>query len=105
MRILLSKLSFLKTASKTLLFLLAALVIVSCSTSETEILVFSKTEGFRHGSIESGVVALEKMGKETGFSVTATEDSKYFEEDSLKQYATVVFLNTTKNYSFKYIFL
>jgi cytochrome c len=97
MRILLQKLSFLKTCTKTVFFILAALSIVSCSTRETEILVFSKTEGFRHGSIESGVVALEKMGRESGFSVTATEDAKYFEEDSLKHYATVVFLNTTKD--------
>ncbi len=86
-----------KLLTKGFLFILAALFVVSCSTREKEILVFSKTEGFRHGSIESGIIALEKLGQENGFKVTATEESKYFVEDSLKQYATVVFLNTTKD--------
>jgi cytochrome c len=59
------------------------------------ILVFSKTKGFRHSSISAGIAAIEKLGKENGFTVDATENSAYFTEDSLKQYAAVVFLNPT----------
>ncbi|MBC6997282.1 ThuA domain-containing protein [Cytophaga sp. FL35] len=60
-------------------------------------MVFSKTAGFRHGSIESGVTALKKLGKENGFKVIATEDSNLIVEDSLKTYSAVVFLNTTRD--------
>jgi type 1 glutamine amidotransferase len=61
------------------------------------ILVFSKTAGYRHESINAGKLALLKLGKENGFLVDTTEDENYFTEDSLKKYAAVIFLNTTGN--------
>lgn len=61
----------------------------------TSILVFSKTAGFRHGSIEPGQKALKEIGKVHGFTVETTEDSKRFNEAELKKYQVVVFLNTT----------
>tara|TARA_B110000037_G_C17127908_1_gene509261 strand:- start:1911 stop:2690 length:780 start_codon:yes stop_codon:yes gene_type:complete len=69
----------------------------ACTNQQKEksLLIFSKTTGFRHGSIGKGVEALKKLGIEKGFKVTHTEDAKYFVEDSLKQYGVVVFLNTT----------
>ena len=77
-----------------LCFCLCALV--ACSTQpEPALLVFSKTAGFRHESIEAGKAALEKMGKEKGFKVDVTEDASAFTEDNLRQYGAVVFLNTT----------
>lgn len=75
--------------------LITSLLILSCKTKEKKIMVFSKTAGFRHGSIESGIEALKKLGLENHFKVVATENDAYFTEDSLKQYAAVVFLNTT----------
>jgi type 1 glutamine amidotransferase len=61
-----------------------------------EVLVFSKTNGFRHSSIELGVEAMKLLGEKTGvFNVTATEDESVFEPDSLKKFAAVIFLNTT----------
>lgn len=65
--------------------------------SETRLLVFSKTAGFRHASIPAGQQALIKMGKEHGFAVDTTEDASVFKEDNLQQYSAVVFLNTTKD--------
>ena len=59
------------------------------------ILVYSKTEGFRHASIEPGIAALKDLGRAHEFAVMATEDATYFEADSLEQFAAVVFLNTT----------
>lgn len=70
---------------------------VSCSKREKSVLVYTKTLGFRHGVIEAGTAAIEKLGKENGFTVTATENPRYFVEDSLQQYASVVFLNTTQD--------
>ena len=61
-----------------------------------KVLVFSKTAGFRHGSIPTGVEAMKQMGKSTGaFEVTATEDDSFFEPEKLKNFDAVLFLNTT----------
>jgi len=59
------------------------------------VLIFSKTEQFRHGSIEAGVVAIEALGKEHGFKVESTEDASIFKENTLKDFNVVIFLNTT----------
>ncbi|PHN05950.1 ThuA domain-containing protein [Flavilitoribacter nigricans] len=59
------------------------------------VLVFSKTESFRHESIAAGKTALLKMGKEHGFTVDTTEDASVFNEQQLQKYNVVVFLNTT----------
>ena len=63
--------------------------------AEFDVLVFSKTAGFRHDSIPDGIAAIEQLGAENGFSVTATEDATAFTEDNLAQYEAVVFLSTT----------
>lgn len=58
-------------------------------------LVFSKTAGFRHGSIPTGIAAIEKLGHDHGFSVTATEDANAFTDENLAKYDVVVWLSTT----------
>lgn len=63
--------------------------------NEKRILVFSKTEGFRHQSIPDGIEALQNLGKENGFEVDTSENSKLFTEGNLKNYSSIVFLNTT----------
>ena len=59
------------------------------------VLVFSRTMGFRHGSIEKGIESIKRLGDDYGFNVEATEDPSVFNEESLKRYQAVVFLNTT----------
>jgi len=59
------------------------------------VLVFSKTAGFRHSSIETGIAAVRKLGAENGFDVDATEDASVFTEQGLKPYRAVIFLSTT----------
>ena len=39
--------------------------------------------------------AIQQLGKENGFDVDTTTDAAMFNEDSLKNYAAVVFLSTT----------
>ena len=63
--------------------------------SSYSLLVFSKTTGFRHASIEAGVEALKKIGSENDLSVTFTENSGYVGSDSIYAYDAVLFLNTT----------
>ena len=62
---------------------------------EPRVLVFSKTAGYRHSSIETGIAAVQKLGRENGFAVEATEDATVFSERNLKRFRAVVFLNTT----------
>jgi cytochrome c len=63
--------------------------------NKINVLVFSKTAAFRHQSIGAGKIALEKMAKEKGFSVSFTEDATAFSELNLKKFNTIIFLNTT----------
>lgn len=75
---------------------LIAFVLLQCSQEpKINLLVFSKTDGFRHGSIEAGMAALEQMAQEKGFTVSFTEDAADFVESKLKQFNAVIFLNTT----------
>lgn len=59
------------------------------------VLVFHRTEGFRHESIEAGIAAIEGIGADHGFSVDATEDPSVFTGGGLAGYQVVVFLSTT----------
>ena len=69
--------------------------LTSVTATPPRILVFSKTAGFRHGSIETGIAAIKKLGDQNDFIVDATEDSDTFTEKNLSRYKVVVFLNTT----------
>ncbi|MGW6054355.1 ThuA domain-containing protein [Streptomyces sp. NPDC055189] len=64
-------------------------------TAAYDVLVFSKTAGFRHDSIPAGIDALRGLGQEQGFTVTATEDATVFSPAGLSGYEAVVFLSTT----------
>lgn len=60
-----------------------------------DVLVFSRTAGFRHSSIDEGVTALRELGAANNFTVTATEDPAAFTPSNLAGYEAVVFLSTT----------
>jgi cytochrome c len=65
--------------------------------SPKKVLVFSKINRYYHQSIPAGQAALQQIGSELGFQVDTTSDAKFFNEDSLKHYAAVVFLSTSGN--------
>lgn len=58
-------------------------------------LVFSRTEGFRHESIPAGLAALERLAAQHGFTLAATEDPAQFDAANLSRYAAVIWLSTT----------
>ncbi|AKZ60013.1 putative secreted glycosyl hydrolase [Streptomyces ambofaciens ATCC 23877] len=60
-----------------------------------KVLVFSRTAGFRHSSIDDGITALRSLGTANNFTVDATEDPGAFTAGNLAQYKAVVFLSTT----------
>jgi type 1 glutamine amidotransferase len=85
---------------RRLTLLLAAVVLILQPTPAsaaplTKVLVFSKTAGFRHDAIPAGLAAIQKLGADNGFSVTATEDAGQFTTANLAQYQAVVWLSTT----------
>ncbi|SDG20511.1 ThuA domain-containing protein [Chitinophaga filiformis] len=87
-------------ARKNLSAFVLLLATLALGTSYTyaqslRVLVFTKTEGFRHSSIEAGKAAFRKMSAEKNFSVDFTEDASLFKTSNLKQYNAVIFLNTT----------
>ncbi|MFC0185512.1 Type 1 glutamine amidotransferase (GATase1) [Pseudarcicella hirudinis] len=91
--------SFYHYFSLAIVFMMVCTTLSFAQTSNPlkgkKILVFSKTKGFRHGSIPSGIAAFKELGKENGFVVDTTENSDRFNEENLKKYRLVVFLSTT----------
>jgi len=83
-------LSYFLTATLLVLFFVSPV-----SAKKKRILVFSKTAGFHHSSIKVGVTAIQKLGLENKFDVDTTINAEKFTAQNLKQYAAVVFLNTT----------
>ena len=59
------------------------------------VLIFSKTAGFRHKSIKTGVEAIRLLGQKHGFMVNHTENANDFTTKVLDNYRAVIFLNTT----------
>ncbi|MFJ8660710.1 ThuA domain-containing protein [Streptomyces sp. NPDC093795] len=59
------------------------------------VLVFSRTAGFRHDSIGTGITALKELGAQNGITVDATEEPRQFTTNNLARYDAVVFLSTT----------
>ena len=77
---------------------LLVLGVSSCDQAvqrDKKVLVFSKTEGFRHSSIELGIQAITRLGQQNSFQVDTTENAGNFNEENLRQYSAVIFLNTT----------
>lgn len=62
------------------------------------ILVFSKTNGYRHASIEAGIKVIKEEGQKRGWEVIATENGGSFNAFCLKSYRAVVFLSPTGDF-------
>lgn len=79
------------------LFALAlwALACAPASSDNFRVLVFTKTNGFRHDSIPRGIDLVRTLGAAHGFAVDATEDASRFTRKGLGAYREVIFLNTT----------
>jgi type 1 glutamine amidotransferase len=58
-------------------------------------LLFTKTMGWYHYSIHSGVDAIQGLAARHTFSVDWQENASVFTEERLKNYNVVIFLNTT----------
>ncbi len=82
------------------LILIIGLSLTSCGNQregDPKVLVFSKTMGFKHASIPTGIAAIQKLGNENGFEVDTTKNAELFNEENLKKYSAIIFLSTTLN--------
>ncbi len=89
----------------TKLFLITALIIMGVTVNAQKdkpdfdepmnILVFSKTSGFRHSSISEGIKMLYDLSPKQNWVLTATEDGSVFTDDFLKNFDMAVFISPT----------
>ncbi len=61
------------------------------------VLVFTKTAGYRHDSIPDAIEALRSLADEQGWTMTATEDGNEFSRQFLDGFDVVVFANTSED--------
>jgi cytochrome c len=59
------------------------------------VLVFSRTQGYYHESIPTGIAAIQELGRKNKFAVDTTKDASKFTSDNLKKYKAIIFLSTT----------
>ncbi|MDB4583580.1 ThuA domain-containing protein [Draconibacterium sp.] len=86
-----------------LLLILSFLMISTTSNAQNKpefeepinILVFSKTSGFRHASISSGLKMLYDNSRKQNWIITATEDASLLRDEFLARFDVAVFLNPT----------
>ncbi|WP_036602464.1 ThuA domain-containing protein [Olivibacter sitiensis] len=84
-----------RTKQLLLSLVMTAITYTTCAQKRDQILVFSKTAGFRHQSIEKGIQTIRELGQKNDFEVIASEDAKLFTDDKLKKFKAILFLNTT----------
>ena len=77
-----------------MLMSLISKTVLSQADSSLNVLVFSKTNEYRHEAIPEGIKAIVELGEKNNWSVTCTEDSTLFTDDFLCRFKVVVFLLT-----------
>jgi type 1 glutamine amidotransferase len=66
-------------------------------SQQFKVLLFTKTDGWHHESIQEGVTAIRQLAARNNFTVDWHEDAKNFNDKFLEKYQVVIFLNTTGN--------
>jgi uncharacterized protein len=69
--------------------------IAGFSQKQFKVLLFTKTAGWHHESINEGVTAIRKLGERHLFDVDWQENTAMITEKNLAQYQAIIFLNTT----------
>jgi len=95
------KLKIVDNIYKSILLVVGIFIFGGCGSKKEpafiNVLVFSKTAGYRHNSIEEGIAAIQKLAKENNFQVTVSEDAEIFKPKSLTAFNVILFLSTTGN--------
>jgi type 1 glutamine amidotransferase len=70
-------------------------IVAADARADASLLVFSETAGYRHASIPDAIAALQMLGDEHGWTITATEDATVFTDGTLDGIDVAVFLMNT----------
>ena len=65
------------------------------SNQSAKVLIFTKTKGWRHKSIEPGRELLQQALQGKGMQVQLSEDASIFNDRVLSEFSAIVFFNTT----------
>ena len=79
------------------LALATTLSLTGSPATDDRVLVFTRTEGYRHESIPAGVAMLRDLAARRGLRVEATEDPRRFTNRNLRGVRALVFLQTSEN--------
>lgn len=63
--------------------------------AKPEVLIFSKTTGYRHDSISAGTAALKEIARKIDAAVTVSEDAAIFTTERLRGFKAIVLLSAT----------
>lgn len=86
----------MKSLYTAALTFLSLLFVPSAHAEQFSVLVFSKTAGWHHESVNAGVTAIQDLGKLHDFNVVWTEDAgRVMNDKELAKYKAVIFLLTT----------
>ena len=86
----------MKSLRTLALSLFAISALLSARAEQFSVLLFSKTAGWHHDSINAGVTAIQELGKLHDFNVFWTADAnRVFNDKELAKYKVVIFLLTT----------
>lgn len=88
----------MKNLFRAFIFAFATMMVLSATAQrggQFQVLLFSKTAGFHHESINDGVIAIRKLGERHHFSVNWQENASVFNDRQLENIDVVIFLNTT----------
>ena len=81
-----------------ILFLICSCISLQVfSQQQFKALLFTKTAGYHHESINEGVTAVKALAARHNFGVEWHEDAKKFNHKFLAQFDVIIFLNTTED--------
>ena len=83
--------------NKFFIFLFFIFAVSMTAIAQKRVLIFSKTQGFRHSSIEKGAQVLKQLLDKEKIASDHSEDAALFTDQGLKKYDAVIFLSTTGN--------
>ena len=69
----------------------------SLSAQQFRAFLFTKTDGFHHESINEGVRAMKTLAARHNFSLSWNEDAAKLNDNDLRNFDVIIFLNTTEN--------
>ena len=87
----------MKKFTSVICLLLIMVFSVIAQGKKINILVYSKTSGYRHNSISYGLKMMSDLAQERNWILTATENPDLFTAEFLRTFDVVVFLNTTQD--------